>query len=73
VYIYTTPVLDMTAREVINRLRREGWDERQGKGAHMIFKKNNRRVVVSNHRGDVPTGTLRAICAQAGWNFPATH
>ena len=63
----------MTAREVISRFRREGWTERPGKGAHMIFKKNGRRVVVAKHGGDVPTGTLRAICAQAGWTFPAKH
>ena len=60
----------MTAREAMNRLRREGWVERPGKGAHVIFKKAGRRVVISSHSGDVPTGTLRAICAQAGWEFP---
>ena len=59
----------MTAREAMNRLRREGWTERQGKGAHVIFKRDGRRVVVSNHSGDIPTGTLRAICAQAAWEY----
>ena len=60
----------MTAREAMARLRREGWSERQGHGAHVIFKKDGLRVVVSDHRGDIPTGTLRAICRQAGWNYP---
>jgi predicted RNA binding protein YcfA (HicA-like mRNA interferase family) len=60
----------MTAREAMNRLRREDWAERPGKGAHVIFKKGERRVVVSNHAGDIPTGTLRAICGQAGWEYP---
>jgi len=60
----------MKAREAINRLRREGWDERLGKGAHIVFKKDGRRVVVSNHGGEIPSGTLRAICAQAGWEYP---
>ena len=60
----------MTAREAMNRLRHEGWTERPGKGAHVIFKKSGRRVVVANHGGDIPTGTLRAICVQAGWAFP---
>jgi predicted RNA binding protein YcfA (HicA-like mRNA interferase family) len=54
----------------MNRLRREGWSERSGKGSHVIFKKNGRRVVVANHTGDIPTGTLRAMCEQAGWPFP---
>lgn len=60
----------MTAREVMNRLRREEWSERPGKGSHIIFKRDGKRVVVSNHSGDLPTGTLRAICAQAGWDYP---
>jgi predicted RNA binding protein YcfA (HicA-like mRNA interferase family) len=60
----------MTAREAMQRLRREGWIERPGKGSHVIFKKSSRRVVVSLHSGDIPTGTLRAICTQAGWEYP---
>ena len=60
----------MTAREAMNRPGREGWTERQGKGAHVIFKKVGRRVVVSDHAGDIPRGTLRAICEQAGWDYP---
>jgi predicted RNA binding protein YcfA (HicA-like mRNA interferase family) len=60
----------VTPREVINRLRREGWAERQGKGSHVIFTKDGRVVVVPNHRGDLKTGTLRAICSAAGWRWP---
>ncbi len=60
----------MTAREAMKRLRREGWVERAGKGSHLIFKKDGLRVVISNHTGDIPAGTLRAICAQAGWEYP---
>ncbi len=60
----------MTPREAMNRLQREGWVERQGKGSHVIFRKGTQRVVISRHAGDIPTGTLRAICAQAGWEFP---
>lgn len=60
----------MTAREIMSRLRREGWMERSGKGSHLIFKKAGRRVVVSNHSGDIPAGTLRSICEQAGWEYP---
>jgi predicted RNA binding protein YcfA (HicA-like mRNA interferase family) len=61
----------MTAREVINRLRREGWADRQGKGSHTIFSKDGHNaIVVSNHRGDLPIGTLRAIVREAGWEWP---
>ncbi len=59
----------MTSREVINRLRREGWTERSGKGAHVVFTKAGQVVVVANHPGDIKRGTLRSICRQAGWEF----
>ncbi len=61
----------MTAREVMSRLRREGWTERPGKGSHVVFIKPGRdNVPVPNHRGDIPTGTLRSICRAAGWEWP---
>ena len=60
----------MTPREAIARLTREGWIVRPGKGSHLIFTRGDRKTVVSNHRGDIPTGTLRSICRQAGWTFP---
>ncbi len=56
--------------EAIRRLRREGWAERPGKGSHLIFRKEGNRVVIANHPGDIPTGTLREICRQAGWEWP---
>jgi predicted RNA binding protein YcfA (HicA-like mRNA interferase family) len=60
----------MTPREVMSRLRREGWTERPGKGSHVVFVKADRAVVVSNHRGDIKPGTLRSICRGAGWDYP---
>jgi predicted RNA binding protein YcfA (HicA-like mRNA interferase family) len=54
----------------MNRLRREGWIERSGKGSHVVFVKEDRTVVVSNHRGDISPGTLRSICRGAGWDYP---
>jgi predicted RNA binding protein YcfA (HicA-like mRNA interferase family) len=56
--------------EAIKRLRREGWEQRQGKGSHLIFRMSGKRVVIANHPGDIPTGTLREICRQAGWKWP---
>jgi predicted RNA binding protein YcfA (HicA-like mRNA interferase family) len=61
----------MRAVDVIRRLRREGFSERPGRGAHIVFQKEERVVIVSNHRGDIPPGTLRAICRQAGWEYPS--
>jgi predicted RNA binding protein YcfA (HicA-like mRNA interferase family) len=60
----------MTAREAIQRLRREGFSERPGRGSHVVFSKGDRRVIIARHPGDIPVGTLRQICRQAGWEFP---
>jgi predicted RNA binding protein YcfA (HicA-like mRNA interferase family) len=56
--------------EAIRRLRREGWEERPGKGSHLILRREGKLVVIANRRGDIPTGTLREICRQAGWEWP---
>jgi predicted RNA binding protein YcfA (HicA-like mRNA interferase family) len=61
----------VTAREVMNRLRREGWAERGGKGSHRKFSKPGYpNVIVPNHRGDLKRGLLRSIAEAAGWEWP---
>ena len=61
----------MTAREATNRLEREGWVSRPGKGSHTVFRKTGSPiVVVPNHRGDIAPGTLRSICKAADWEYP---
>ena len=60
----------MTAREIMNRLLREGWAERSSKGSPVIFRRDGRTVVVPAHRGDLKTGTLRGIYRDAGWDWP---
>jgi predicted RNA binding protein YcfA (HicA-like mRNA interferase family) len=55
----------------MNRLRREGWAERSGKESHVIFTKpGHKNIPVSRHGGDLPPGTLRSICRDAGWDWP---
>ncbi len=60
----------MTAKEAMRRLRREGFEERPGKGSHRVFRRGDCKVVVADRPGDIPTGTLRQICKQAGWEWP---
>jgi predicted RNA binding protein YcfA (HicA-like mRNA interferase family) len=60
----------VTAREVMNRLRREGWAERPGWGSHIVFRSGDRTVIVPNDPGDLRIGTLRAIYRDAGWQEP---
>lgn len=59
----------MTAREVISRLKREGWEVVHKKGSHQKFRHPEKPgyVTVSNHPGDIDPRTLRSIYEQAGW------
>ena len=64
-----SPRLAYTAKEVIQKLRRAGFVfDRQAKGSHEIWyhPRMHRRVVVPNHPGLLPKGTLRAIVRQSG-------
>ena len=59
----------VTSREVIQKLRRAGFVfDRQAKGSHEIWlhPRTHRRVVIPNHPGTLPRGTLRAILKQSG-------
>ncbi len=55
----------------MNRLRREGWAERPGKGSHAIFSKPGLvNVIVPRHPGDLKPGVLRSIVRAARWEWP---
>jgi predicted RNA binding protein YcfA (HicA-like mRNA interferase family) len=59
----------LRAIEVIRKLRKAGFEfDRPAKGSHEIWRhpQTHRRVVIPNHPGDVPKGTLRNIIRQAG-------
>lgn len=60
--------MPMSSREVIRRLKSDGWFEVGQTGSHKQFKhpvKPGRVTVVSPQR-DVPEGTLRSIEKQSG-------
>ncbi|HBT95428.1 MAG TPA: addiction module toxin, HicA family [Coriobacteriia bacterium] len=55
-------------REIIARLRREGWKETGGKGSHKVFRKPGRsHVSVPAGRSELPVGTYENIARKAGW------
>ena len=60
----------MTAKQVIERLTREGWYEDRQKGRHNQVKHADKAelitVPVHNNRGLTP-GTLATIKRKAGW------
>lgn len=60
----------MTAREVIKRLRQDGWREVRQTGGHKHFGHDDRPGIVTvpvHGNKDIPKGTLAHIFRQAGW------
>ena len=62
-----------TAREVMSRLRREGWSERSGSDLHMFTRVGSAPIFIPRQGGEIPPGTLRSICHAAGWSYPPRH
>jgi len=58
----------MNSREVIKKLRKDGWYEVKQVGSHKQFKHPTKkgRVTVPHPSRDIPIGTLRSIEKQAG-------
>ena len=58
----------MTAKELIKRLKSDGWVEIRQIGSHKQFKHPSKPglVTVLFHTGDIATGTLRSIIKHAG-------
>lgn len=60
----------MKVRDVIRRLRREGWELVRTRGDHRQFAHPTKRglvTVAGKPNVDVPPGTLASIRRQAGW------
>jgi predicted RNA binding protein YcfA (HicA-like mRNA interferase family) len=59
--------LETNRSKVVGRLRREGWQERQG-GDHDVFKHPRKagRIIVPRHR-ELSVGVARSIAQVAGW------
>ena len=64
----------MDSRDIIQALRAAGWQHVATKGSHYQFKHPSRRgrVTVPHPKRDIPTGTLRSIEKQAGFNLRVT-
>lgn len=59
----------MTSKELIKKLKADGWFKVGGKGDHEKFKHPFKKghVIVPHPRKDIAIGTLRNIYKQAGW------
>ena len=65
----------MTVQELIRRLRKlarkRGLDVAMtsGRGDHVKVQFGSRRSVLPGRRGELPTGTMRAICRDLGIDY----
>lgn len=62
----------MTPREAMRRLNADGWVVvRKGPGDHVQLKRPGQagRVTLDTGAREIPTGTLRSIFRQAGWDW----
>jgi predicted RNA binding protein YcfA (HicA-like mRNA interferase family) len=55
-------------REILKRLRSEGWKEEPSKGSHVVFRKQGQPTVsVPTSKKELPKGTYENIAKGAGW------
>lgn len=57
---------EQEVRQVLKRLRKEGWDLESGRGSHVVARKNGRMVTVPTAKREIPIGTYRNIAKEAG-------
>lgn len=59
----------MDSREIIQRLRADGWELVRTKGSHRQFRHASKAglITVPHPKKDLPIGTVRSIFRQAGW------
>ena len=59
----------MTSKDIIKKLKKDGWKIVGGKGSHTKFKHPDKlgHIVVPHPRKDLRTGTLKKIFKRAGW------
>lgn len=63
------PLIPKNSRDIIRRLREEGWELVRIEGSHHHFKKPGTRelITVPHPKKDLPPGTARHIAKTAGW------
>lgn len=69
--VYKEYDMPMNSREIIERLTEEGWQLKRVRGSHHVYSHPDRSnpVVVPHPSKEIPTGTLRSIFRQAGWDW----
>ncbi len=56
------------SRDIVKRLKAEGFEMVSVKGSHHKFRKGAITVVVPHPKKDLPVGTARSIARRVGWD-----
>ncbi|MFM2281174.1 MAG: hypothetical protein RLZZ444_3405 [Pseudomonadota bacterium] len=59
--------MECDSRNIIQRLKDDGFELVAIRGSHHKFRKGDRTVIVPHPKKDLPIGTARSIARQAGW------
>ena len=56
------------SRDIVKRLKAEGFELVSVKGSHRKFRKGAITVIVPHPKKDLPVGTARSIARRVGWD-----
>tara|TARA_R110000765_G_scaffold232769_1_gene336030 strand:- start:1204 stop:1386 length:183 start_codon:yes stop_codon:yes gene_type:complete len=59
--------MERSSKQIIKRLRKEGFELVSVKGSHHKYRKDDRTIIVPHPKKDLPVGTARSIARMAGW------
>ncbi|MEQ1938569.1 type II toxin-antitoxin system HicA family toxin [Mesorhizobium sp. CN5-321] len=59
--------MERDSREIVKRLKQEGFELISVRGSHHKFRKGDIVLIVPHPKKDLPIGTARAISKLAGW------
>lgn len=62
---------EMNSREIISRLKQDGWELVNVRGSHHQYKhpQKKNKITVPHPKKDLPIGTLKSIFKLAGWDW----
>lgn len=59
--------MERSSKQIIRRLRKEGFELVSVRGSHYKYRKDDRIIIVPHPKKDLPVGTARSIARMAGW------
>lgn len=59
--------MERDSKQIVKRLRAEGFELISVTGSHHKFRKGSVTVIVPHPKKDLPIGTARSIAKIAGW------